>query len=108
MLKKSLLSRVALCAAAFTAGPVVAQNGAPHSLTATGNLSQVSLGWCAPAAPIELKWHDGSDYNGMSGRADDPEGYATFYAAAKFTPADLQAVAGQTVDSISYFEYRHA
>ena len=108
MLKKSLLSRVALCAAALTAGSVVAQNGAPHSLTATGNLSQVSLGWCAPAAPIELKWHDGSDYNGMSGRADDPEGYATFYAAAKFTPADLQAVAGQTVDSISYFEYRHA
>lgn len=108
MLKKTLLSQALLWAAALTAMPVVAQNGAPHSVTATSNFSQVTLGWKAPASPIELKWHDGSDYNGMSGVANDPQGYATFYAAAKFTPADLKAVAGQTVESISYFEYRHA
>ena len=84
------------------ASHATAQNGAPHSVTATPNFSQVKLAWSAPASSIQLKWHDGKDYNGISGRVDDPKGVATIYAAAQFTPADLIAVAGEQLDSIYY------
>lgn len=107
-MKTTNLLKATLCAAAIAVcGHAVAQSGAPHSVTASPNFSQVTLNWSEPTSPILLKWHDGKDYNGMSGRVDDPEGTATIYAAAKFTPSDLKAVAGEQIDSVCYWEYRH-
>lgn len=36
----------------------------------------------------------------------NPEGAVTFYAGAKFTAAELANYVGQTVESVSLFEYR--
>jgi len=83
-----------------------AQDGQPHSLTATAVFSDVTLDWKTPTDAITLQWHDGQDYNGASGAQSDPEGGSVIYAAAKFTPSELKDYAGQTVESISYFEYR--
>lgn len=60
----------------------------------------------SPTAPIELKWHDGEDYNGFDGVAGDPQGMQELIMAARFTPNELKASACMVVDSISYFEYR--
>lgn len=79
---------------------------APHSVAATTNFNDVTLSWQAPTAPIELKWHDGEDYNGYDGVAGDPQGMQELIMAARFTPNELKASACMVVDSISYFEYR--
>ncbi len=92
--------------AAMTLG-ATAQNGAPHTVTATTALTDVTLSWKAPASPITLQWHDDSSYNGMDGIQATPGGTAVFYAANKFTPADLTALVGQQIKSISFFDYRH-
>lgn len=107
-MKKINLFKSLLLASVVTLGfNAMAQNGAPHSVKATANLADVNLEWQAPAAPIELKWHDGSSYNGMDGKALTPGSTNVIYAANKFTPADLAAVVGQQVKSISFFDYRH-
>ena len=79
---------------------------APQSVAATTNFSDVTLSWQSPTAPIELKWHDGEDYNGFDGVAGDPQGMQELIMAARFTPNELKASACMVVDSISYFEYR--
>lgn len=79
---------------------------APHSVAATTNFNNVTLSWQAPTAPIELKWHDGEDYNGFDGVAGDPQGMQELIMAARFTADELKASACMVVDSISYFEYR--
>lgn len=107
MKKSFLLKTLALVAVACLGLNATAQQGKPHSVTATANLADVTLSWKAPADPIMLQWHDGSSYNGMDGKAFTPGGTNVIYAANKFTPADLAAVAGQQVKSISFLDYRH-
>lgn len=89
------------------AGKASAQNGQPHTLSATTNFNKVSLQWESPTSAIELKWHDGSSYNGMDGKQSDPQKEIVFYAGARFTPSELANYAGLQVDSIAYFEYRN-
>ncbi len=97
---------VLVTAATMSLG-LTAQNGAPHSVTATTTLTDVTLSWKAPASPITLQWHDDDSYNGMDGIQATPGGTQVFYAANKFTPADLTALVGQNIKSISFFDYRH-
>lgn len=85
-----------------------AQDGQPHSVKAVANYSDVTLSWKKPAEQIALQWHNGVAYNGRDGIQSDPEGMNVIYTGAKFTPADLKNYAGQTVDSIAYYEYRDA
>lgn len=96
-----------LVAAGMGAANVAAQNGQPHSLKADALFSDVELTWKAPAENITLEWHDGSSYNGVDGKQNNPEGAAVLYAGAKFAAADLLNYVGETVDSIRYFEYRN-
>lgn len=107
MRKISAFRNLMLVAVAAMGLNATAQNGAPHSVTASANLADVTLSWKAPASPITLQWHDGSSYNGMDGKAFTPGGTNVIYAANKFTPGDLAAVAGQQVKSISFLDYRH-
>lgn len=83
-----------------------AQNGQPHTLTAATSYRTVALNWQKPTDRIELKWHDGEDYNGKDGSVTDPEGAVCFQVASKFTADDLTNVAGEKVDSIGFFQYR--
>ena len=85
---------------------ICAQNGQPHSLKADVTFQDVTLSWKAPADEITLQWHDGEDYNGLDGILKDPQGAVEFYAASKFTPGELAAYAGQTIDAVKYWEYR--
>ncbi len=108
MTKRITALRAAALAAACAAGlSSWAQTGQPHSLSASVNFSTVDLQWQAPASTVSLKWHDGKDYNGMDGQQKSPGGPVVLYAASKFTAADLKAYAGETVDSIYYFQYRN-
>lgn len=84
----------------------LAQAGGPHTVTADVSFSDVTLKWKAPNDKITLQWHDGEDYNGMDGQLSTPEGMVVFYAASKFLPDELSYVAGQTVESINFFEYK--
>ena len=79
---------------------ICAQNGQPHSLKADVTFQDVTLSWKAPADEITLQWHDGEDYNGLDGILKDPQGAVEFYAASKFTPGELAAYAGQTIDAV--------
>ncbi len=107
MKKFTAFRNLTLAAVALMGLNATAQQGKPHSVTATANLSDVTVSWKAPASPITLQWHDGSSYNGMDGKAFTPGSTHVIYGANKFTPADLAAVAGQQVKSISFFDYRH-
>lgn len=108
MTKRILALRAVALAAACAAGlSSWAQTGQPHSLSASVNFSTVDLQWQAPASTVSLKWHDGKDYNGMDGQQKSPGGPVVLYAGSKFTAADLKAYAGETVDSIYYFQYRN-
>lgn len=107
MQKSFTLKSLALAALCMAATGVQAQDGQPHSLTGEAQFSTVSLSWKAPKENIELAWHDGSSYNGVDGKQNDPQGAAVLYAGAKFTADDLRFHAGQKVDSIFYFEYRN-
>ena len=86
-----------------TAGTVRTE---PHTLTATANFDKVTLSWQSPKAPIELKWHDGNDYNGYDGIQKDPEGAIEMIMAARFTASDLAPYTNKVVEAIDYFEYR--
>lgn len=79
---------------------------APHSMSASQSFDNVTLSWQAPTAPVELKWHDGEDYNGYDGMATDPQGPKQLIMAARFTPKELKAATCMVVDSVKYFEYR--
>ncbi len=100
--------KVALFAAACIAGlNATAQSGQPHSLTATPTFSTVDLQWSAPASELTLQWHNGEDYNGLSGNQETPGGPSVIYAGSKFTAAELKDYVGEKVDSINYFQYRN-
>lgn len=101
-----MVTLAAMASALSAAGTAYAQDGQPHSLKASANFSDVTLSWKTPADAITLQWHDDEDYNGVDGTLKNPEGAVTLYTAAKFTAEELKAYAGQTVQSISYFEYR--
>lgn len=106
---KQLLRTLTLGAALATSlgvSTVFAQNGEPHTLTASALFDKVTLNWKKPTDAITLQWHDGEDYNGKDGVLSNPEGAVTFYAGAKFTAAELANYVGQTVESVSLFEYR--
>lgn len=107
-MKKFLINlRCAAIAASLTMSVAVqAQNGQPHSVTASANFDQVTVSWQVPGSNIELKWHNGYDYNGMDGTQQNPQGTCVIYGGSKFLPSELAAVAGQQVEAISYFQYR--
>ncbi|MGN1245784.1 MAG: hypothetical protein ACI4UN_04045 [Muribaculaceae bacterium] len=90
----------------YDPGTVCAVRTAPQAVTATQSFDKVTLKWQAPTAPIELKWHDGEDYNGFDGVAGDPQGMQELIMASRFTADELKASAFMVVDSIDYFEYR--
>lgn len=96
-------------ALAFASGGTnmaLAQHGQPHTVTAKTLFDQLTLSWEKPTDAINLKWHDGEDYNGADGVLTNPEGSVTFYAAAKFTATELANHVGEQVEAISMFEYR--
>lgn len=86
--------------------PCAAQDGAPVAVRGTANFSDVSLTWQAPSSPVTIQWHDGEDYNGMDGKPQEAGGPNIIYAANKFAATDLVGLAGQTVESITFYEYR--
>ncbi|MGM9868984.1 MAG: dockerin type I domain-containing protein [Sodaliphilus sp.] len=100
------LRSIAISASLMMCGAVQAQNGQPHSVTAKANFDQVTVNWQEPTSDIELKWHNGYDYNGMVGKQHDPQGSCVIYGGSKFLPSELAAVAGEQVEAISYFQYR--
>ena len=79
---------------------------APRAVKAVPSFDAVTLSWQAPTAPIELKWHDGEDYNGHDGVVTDPQGPQQMIMAARFSPEELKDASCMVVDSIDYFEYR--
>ena len=101
------LRTVAIASAVLVSMNAWSQSGQPHSVTASTIFDQVTMQWNAPATDIELKWHDDKSYNGMDGLRNDPQGSCVIYAASKFLPSELAAVAGEKVDAIAYFQYRN-
>lgn len=87
-------------------GTASAQNGQPHSLSATAYCNKVNLAWQAPASDVTLQWHDGNDYNGSDGVLNNPEGAVTIYVANKFTASDIAPYVGESIDAIAYYQYR--
>lgn len=84
----------------------VAQTGAPHTVTATANYNAVTLDWEEPASDVKLKWHNEYDYDASDGVTYNPEDMTAFYVSSYFTAADLKNVVGETVEAISYMQYR--
>ena len=78
----------------------------PVALTAVENFDKVTLSWQSPKSPIELKWHDGEDYNGFDGIRKDPQGQVGLIMASRFTASELSASANKVIEAIDYFEYR--
>lgn len=103
----SFLRTTALVASAMVSINAWSQHGQPHSVTASANFDQVTVQWSAPSAPIELKWHNSYDYNGMSGTQNSPQSACVIYGGSKFSPSELAAVAGEQVEAIGYFQYRN-
>ncbi len=83
-----------------------AKTGAPHSLVVSANFTDVSLAWCAPESAKDLKWHSGRDYNGDAVSSTDGQKLTKTYVAAKFDADDLRYYAGETVEAITFFQYR--
>jgi hypothetical protein len=106
-MKQSLLNNaaVALCAI-LGIQPMLAKQGAPHTVSATSNYQSVTLKWCDPNAAKQLKWHDGSDYNGDYAAAKDSQSVTKCYAGARFDANDLKNYVGETVTGIAYSMYR--
>ena len=103
-MKKNLFTLL-LCAGAFTMSAQYTSNS-PHSIVAKSQFDKVALSWSAPTDAIELKWHDGEDYNGDDGKKK-PDGSMQVTTAAKFSADDIKQYAGSTVQEINYFEYRN-
>ncbi len=108
-MKKKLMSFVAVAASVLLSGgmAVNAQSGQPHSVKASVSFQDVTLSWQNPTDSILLKYHDDSSYDGTDGIKTNPEGMSKIYIANKYTAEDLKNYVGQTIDSISYFEYRN-
>lgn len=106
---KKIKTTVALCALAMTLNVSAAAPGAgaPHTVEGTSLFDKVSLSWKSPGDEMTLAWHDGKDYNGMSGRLVSPDGACVIYAAASFQPADLQPFAGRSIKAVRVYEYRN-
>ena len=101
------LRTVAIASSVMVSMNAWSQSGQPHSVKASAIFDQVTVQWSAPASDIELKWHDDKSYNGMDGLRNDPQGTSVIYAASKFLPSELAAVAGEKIDAIAYFQYRN-
>lgn len=101
------LRTVAIASSVMVSMNAWSQSGQPHSVKASAIFDQVTVQWNAPASDIELKWHDDKSYNGMDGLRNDPQGTSVIYAASKFLPSELAAVAGEKIDAIAYFQYRN-
>lgn len=83
-----------------------AKTGAPHSFEASANFNEVTLLWSAPAAAKELKWHNGYSYNGDIQDITDLQQPISFYAGALFTVDDLKNYVGESIDKVSFVQYR--
>lgn len=97
-----------LVATAFLAvgWQVQAQNGAPHTFTATDNYSNVTLNWVAPNASKVLQWHNNVAYNGDNAELKDSEGMGEIYVGSTFSAEDLKVNIGEVIDSVAYYQYR--
>lgn len=100
--------RTALAAAiVLAAAPAIqAKQGAPHTVKAAANFSDVSISWQAPQSAKQLKWHNDNDYDGSQGVSASPQWPCVIYVGADFTAAELAAVKGEKIEGVSYFEYR--
>lgn len=96
----------ALACGLMTLSATQAKTGAPHSLKADCNFTDVTLSWCAPADSKELYWHSNRDYNGDASEASDTQKALKSYAATKFTATDLKNYVGENVEAIKIFQYR--
>ena len=83
-----------------------AKTGAPHTVSASANYTDVQLSWSAPSASKELKWHDGRDYNGDTAPVTDRQKTVRTYVAARFDASDLKTCVGDKVEAITFFQYR--
>ncbi|MBQ9217151.1 MAG: hypothetical protein IJ160_03100 [Muribaculaceae bacterium] len=107
MMKVNQIRQLGLVLAAIIGmNQASAQDGQPVAVNGTANFSSVSLSWQAPSSPVTIQWHNGEDYNGMDGRPLEAGGPSVIYAANKFAPTHLAAMVGQTIESISFYEYR--
>lgn len=102
--KIAFISAIAVC----TIPGAVAKTGAPHTLNATSTFDEVTITWQAPDAAKELKWHDGTSYDGDDVEPASPQTHQRFYAGALFTAADLVYSVGETIEAVSFFQYRPA
>lgn len=100
--KTALIGAVAICSIPVA----VAKTGAPHTLSATSEFDAVTISWQAPDAAKDLKWHNGRDWNGDSAEPQSPQSPQRFYAGSLFTATDLVNLVGETIDSVSFFQYR--
>jgi hypothetical protein len=92
--------------AVLCSGSAFAKSGAPHTVKAEANYSDVTISWCAPQAAKELKWHDGNDYDGDYATVKDNQRVGICYAGAKFDANDLKNNVGDKVIGIAYSMYR--
>lgn len=83
-----------------------AKNGAPHTVKAGVQFSDVNLTWCAPSAEKQLKWHNDYAYNGDSGNNFDKQKATKTYVASKFDATDLKNYVGESVTGIKFYQYR--
>lgn len=99
--KIAFISAIAVC----TIPGAVAKTGAPHTLSAMSTFDEVSITWQAPNAAKELKWHNDNNYNGDAVEPASPQTHQRFYAGALFTASDLVNNVGETIESVSFFQY---
>lgn len=109
-MKSIFLLRVAagMACGILTVLGMAAKTGAPHTVKAVANYTDVSLTWCKPADVKELRWHSNKDYNGDTAPLVDNQKTVKTWVASKFTASDLENVVGENVEAISFFQYRPA
>lgn len=83
-----------------------AKTGAPHTVKAETNFTDVTLTWCAPSAEKELRWHDNGDYNGDTAPCYDIQKTVKTWVGTKFSSEDLTASVGEKISAIKFFQYR--
>jgi len=83
-----------------------AKTGAPHTVVADANFTDVAISWSAPEAAKELRWHDNKDYDGDTAESYDSQKSVKTYVAAKFDAVDLKNYVGEKVEAVTFFQYR--
>lgn len=84
---------------------VSAEQGAPHSLVVSPMFSNLNIKWSAPQNIKELRWHNNESYNGEGGLIKDPQGTAIIYASSVWDANDLKNHVGETLESVTYYQY---